>query len=46
MRPIIHANSCRDMPACILASSSKKKTYGELAENVDKILHLFRKLGP
>ncbi|MGE7963242.1 acyl-CoA synthetase [Pseudomonas sp. NPDC089918] len=45
MHPMIHAVSCRDKPACILASSNKVMTYGELDELANQVAHLFRNLG-
>lgn len=45
MHPMNHAISCRDKPACILASSNKIMTYGELDERANQVSHLLKNLG-
>ena len=45
MHPLIHARTCPDQPACILASSNEVMTYGELDALANQGAQLLRNLG-
>ncbi|CAM3838451.1 Long-chain-fatty-acid-CoA ligase FadD13 [Pseudomonas reidholzensis] len=45
MHPLIHASTCPDTPACILADSNAVMTYAELDARANQGAHLFRTLG-